>query len=73
MKRLQKDLSRIQFTKSEFVELIKCAERSGGSPETERKQSVSGRFITRKKIIYRGLIEYTNYCKNDCYYCGIRK
>ncbi len=23
-------------------------------------------------IYIRGLIEYTNYCKNDCYYCGIR-
>lgn len=21
----------------------------------------------------RGLIEFTNYCRNDCYYCGIRK
>lgn len=26
-----------------------------------------------KKIYIRGLIEFTNYCKNDCYYCGIRK
>ena len=25
-----------------------------------------------KKIYIRGLIEFTNYCKNDCYYCGIR-
>ena len=25
------------------------------------------------KIYIRGLIELTNYCKNDCYYCGIRK
>lgn len=25
------------------------------------------------KIFVRGLIEFTNYCKNDCYYCGIRK
>lgn len=24
-------------------------------------------------IYTRGLIEFTNYCKNDCYYCGIRK
>ena len=24
-------------------------------------------------IYVRGLIEFTNYCKNDCYYCGIRK
>lgn len=25
-----------------------------------------------KKIYLRGLIECSNYCKNDCYYCGIR-
>lgn len=26
------------------------------------------------KIVFkRGLIEFTNYCKNDCYYCGIRR
>ena len=25
------------------------------------------------KIYVRGLIEFTNYCKNDCYYCGIRR
>lgn len=25
-----------------------------------------------RKIFIRGLIEFTNYCKNDCYYCGIR-
>lgn len=24
-------------------------------------------------IYIRGLIEYSNYCKEDCYYCGIRK
>ena len=23
-------------------------------------------------VYIRGLIEFTNYCKNDCYYCGIR-
>ncbi len=26
-----------------------------------------------KKVFKRGLIEFTNYCKNDCYYCGIRR
>ena len=25
-----------------------------------------------KSVFIRGLIEFTNYCKNDCYYCGIR-
>ena len=26
-----------------------------------------------KSVFKRGLIEFTNYCKNDCYYCGIRR
>jgi biotin synthase len=25
-----------------------------------------------KDVYTRGLIEFTNYCKNNCYYCGIR-
>lgn len=25
-----------------------------------------------KDVYIRGLIEFTNYCKNDCYYCGLR-
>ncbi len=24
-------------------------------------------------VYIRGLIEFTNYCKNDCFYCGIRR
>jgi biotin synthase len=26
-----------------------------------------------KDVYFRGLIEFSNYCKNDCFYCGIRK
>ncbi|MCE5200974.1 MAG: [FeFe] hydrogenase H-cluster radical SAM maturase HydE [Synergistaceae bacterium] len=26
-----------------------------------------------KKIYFRGLVEISNYCRNDCYYCGIRR
>lgn len=26
-----------------------------------------------RQIFVRGLIEFTNYCKNDCFYCGIRR
>lgn len=25
-----------------------------------------------KRIYFRGIVEYSNICKNDCYYCGIR-
>jgi biotin synthase len=31
------------------------------------------REIYGNEVYTRGLIEFTNYCKNDCYYCGIRK
>ena len=33
----------------------------------ERRKKVYG-----DKVFVRGLIEFTNYCKNDCYYCGLR-
>lgn len=26
-----------------------------------------------RKVYIRGLIEFSNYCRNNCYYCGIRK
>ncbi|MBR2046696.1 MAG: [Agathobacter sp.] len=35
------------------------------------REVVDGVYGTR--VFKRGLIEFTNYCKNDCYYCGIRR
>ncbi len=31
------------------------------------------RKIYGTDVYIRGLIEFTNYCKNNCYYCGIRR
>lgn len=44
--------------------------------ETEDELFKEADMIRRKNygtsVYIRGLIEFTNYCKNDCYYCGIR-
>lgn len=59
------------LTKEEFVQLI--AERNTETSEYlfENARRVREK-IYGKEIYIRGLIELTNYCKNDCYYCGIR-
>ena len=38
----------------------------------ERARVVRERYYG-KEVYLRGLIEFTNYCKNNCYYCGIRR
>ena len=38
-----------------------------------RKAQVTAIMNFRKDIYIRGLIEISNYCKNDCLYCGIRR
>lgn len=37
------------------------------------KAQLVTRAVFGNKIYIRGLIEFTNYCRNDCYYCGIRR
>lgn len=57
---------------SEFSELI-----SGRNDELSQYLFSLAREVRKRyygeKVYIRGLIEYTNYCKNDCYYCGIRR
>ncbi len=45
-----------------------------GIDELLRQEAVAVRQQVFGDTVYtRGLIELTNYCKNDCYYCGIRR
>lgn len=59
------------LTFDEFVTLIE-----GRNEETAQllfEKAVEQRQKYYGKDVYlRGLIEFTNYCRNDCYYCGIR-
>lgn len=38
----------------------------------EKAREISQSYF-KNKIYVRALIEISNYCKNDCFYCGIRK
>jgi len=38
-----------------------------------KKADQKRKEIYGNKVYMRGLIEFTNYCKNNCYYCGIRR
>lgn len=37
------------------------------SADSKRRQ------VYGDEVYIRGLIEFTNYCRNNCYYCGIRR
>lgn len=41
--------------------------------ELAKRARETAQKIYGNRVYIRGLIEFTNYCKNDCYYCGIRR
>lgn len=58
--------------KSEYKYLIE--NRNEETTEALKKYAVEKRRkIYSDKVFIRGLIEIGNYCKNDCFYCGIRR
>ncbi|MBQ8781362.1 MAG: [Oscillospiraceae bacterium] len=59
------------LTKEEFVFLIKNRTPEISEYLFEKARKVRHKYYGRKVYI-RGLIEFTNYCKNNCLYCGIR-
>ena len=60
------------LTKEEFVKVL--TEKSKDDEDYLRELASQKRNqYFGNKVYTRGLIEFTNYCKNDCYYCGIRK
>ena len=59
------------LTDGELLTLLE--QRTAESAEILRTAAVeTARKTFGNRVYLRGLIEFTNYCKNDCYYCGIR-
>ena len=59
----------VHFTDEELRLLL-----SNPSPDADltARAAAVRKSVYGNKVFIRGLIEFTNYCKNDCYYCGIR-
>ncbi len=59
----------MKFSKEYIVAFI------SGEIENSQTQFNSSKFLKEKyygnKVIIRGLLEISNYCKNECLYCGI--
>jgi len=60
------------LSKDEFVTLLDGFDGKDAQYLFSKSRAVADK-IFGKRIYMRGLIEFTNYCKNDCYYCGIRR
>ena len=67
--KLQKEHS---LTVCEYETLIRNFDSELMQYSAERSREDAKKYYGNE-IFIRGLIEISNFCKNDCYYCGIRK
>lgn len=70
-----KILDHIQETRNisrEELEILLASEDSSVIEELYRRAREEAAVYYGNRIYIRGLIEFTNYCRNNCYYCGIR-
>lgn len=73
MKKIIDQLAQNQnLTKEEFKQLLENRNPENSSYLLEKAKMVRDANF-ENEIYLRGLIEFTNYCKNDCFYCGIRR
>lgn len=71
MKSLVQQLHENQtLPKEELIALIQSRE---AQQELQNRADQVRRQVYGRDVYIRGLIEISNYCKNNCYYCGIRR
>jgi biotin synthase len=68
---LDKVLEQEQFTKDDLIYLMSLKKQEDLEKLYKRAYQIKEKYIG-KKAYYRGLIEFSNKCIKDCYYCGIR-
>jgi len=63
--------SGICISKQEIIENLQAKGKKQG--ELHKKASCIRDSSVSKNVYFRGIIEFSNICANDCFYCGIRK
>lgn len=72
MKRSIEDiLAKKEFTRDDITVLL-ATEGEDMQMLFRKAAEVKEKYVGNK-VYYRGLIEFSNTCKKNCYYCGIRK
>lgn len=61
-----------EIPREELISLLSSYDDEDRAYAAQKARAISLRHFGNK-VYFRGLIEISNYCKNDCYYCGIRK
>lgn len=64
-------MEKMKFSKEEIVKLL----QSDGIDKKDlyEKSAAIKRKYVENKVYFRGLIEFSNICSKNCFYCGIRK
>lgn len=57
----------------EGLRILLATQDEAAVGELAKRARETAQRIYGNKVYIRGLIEFTNYCKNDCLYCGIRR
>lgn len=70
---IDKLIKQKNLTKEEYIELINMWDDPSAVSRVKKEAVRLRQLYYGNKVFIRGLIEFTNYCKNNCYYCGIRK
>ena len=61
------------LTEDEYLELLQHWQDSDVVKRLSEEAVKLRKQHYGDKVFTRGLIEFTNYCRNNCYYCGIRR
>lgn len=61
----------MELTRSQIINALKC--RGERQKDLHNWAAYLRDHRVSNNVYFRGLIEFSNVCHNDCYYCGIRK